>query len=250
MAFRKSKKSAPAPTGRSTPSRSTPSRGQAAPSDIPTGRFAQLKAVYSVSRKRDSRLTLWMIVSFLAPLAVGLVLAFVIGPLWLWIPIAILFALVVTANVFSRRVQKSAFSEMAGQPGAAAGVVERMRGDWRITPAVQVNRQQDVVHRVVGRPGIVLIAEGRGRGPRELLGNEVRRVRRVAGDSPLTDIVIGDGDGEVPLDKLQMKMMRLPRVIKGGEIDALDKRMRALGAAALPIPKGPMPTRMPRGKIR
>ena len=74
---------------------------------------------------------------------------------------------------------------------------------------------QDVVHRVVGRPGIVIIAEGRGRGPRDLLANEVRRVRRVAGDYPVHDIVVGNGDGEVALDKLQMTLMKLPRVHQG-----------------------------------
>jgi predicted transcriptional regulator len=72
----------------------------------------------------------------------------------------------------------------------------------------------------------------------------------VAGDYPIKDIVVGNGDGEVPLDKLQMTLMKLPRVIKGGEIDTLERRLRAVGTANLPIPKGPMPTRVPRGKMR
>jgi hypothetical protein len=214
------------------------------------GRLAQIRAVYSITRQRDPRLGLWLVGSALLPIAIGVVLGLLVGPIWLWIPVFILLAFVISANVFSRRVQRSAFAELEGKPGAAAGVVERMRGDWRVTPAVQVNRQQDVVHRIVGRPGIVLIAEGRGRGPRDLLGNEVRRVRRVASDYPIHDIVVGTGEGEVPLDKLQVTVMKLPRVIKGGQIDALDRRLRAIGTANLPIPKGPMPTRVPRGKMR
>jgi hypothetical protein len=127
-----------------------------------------------------------------------------------------------------------------------------MRGDWRVTPAVQVNRNQDVVHRVVGRPGVVLIAEGRGRGPRELLANEVRRVRRVVGDTPVHDIVIGGGEGEVSLQKLQVTLVRMgPRVLKGRDIDAVERRLRAVGGPTLPVPKGPLPRNVPRGgKIR
>jgi hypothetical protein len=221
------------------------------PADPASGsRLGQIKAVYSITRQRDPRLPLWLAGSVLLPTAVGVVLGLVIGPIWLWIPVFVMLGFVVAANVFSRRVQRTAFAELEGKPGAAAGVIERMRGDWRVTPAVQVNRQQDVVHRVVGRPGVVIIAEGRGRGARDLLANEVRRVRRVAGDYPVHDIVVGNGEGEIALDKLQMTLMKLPRVIKGGEIDNLERRLRAVGAANLPIPKGPVPTRVPRGKLR
>lgn len=214
------------------------------------GRLGQLKAVYSITRQRDPQLPLWLAGSALIPIVIGVVVGLVVGPPWLWIPIFVLLGVVVAANVFSRRVQRTAFAELEGKPGAAAGVIERMRGDWRVTPAVQVNRAQDVVHRVVGRPGIVVIAEGRGRGPRDLLANEVRRVKRVAGDYPVHDIVVGNGEGEVPLDKVQTTLMKLPRVIKGGEIDALERRLRAVGTANMPIPKGPVPTRVPRGKMR
>jgi hypothetical protein len=75
-------------------------------------------------------------------------------------------------------------------------------------------------------------------------------VRRVAPDAPLHDIVVGYGEGEVPLKKLQITITKLPRVLKGAGIDALDKRLRALGGATMPLPKGPVPTRMPRGRMR
>src|SRR3954470_6411105 len=156
------------------------------------GCLGQLKAVYSITRQRDPRLPLWLAGSALIPIAIGVVLGLLVGPVWLGAPILVLLGFVIAPNVFSRRVKRTAFAELEGKPGAAAGVIERMRGDWRVTPAVQGNREQDVVHRVVGRPGIVIIAEGHGRGPRDLLANEVRRVRRVAGDYPVRDIVVGN----------------------------------------------------------
>ncbi|SNQ48917.1 conserved hypothetical protein [Frankia canadensis] len=210
-------------------------------------RLAQLWLVFKITRQRDPQV-LWITLAGLGvPLVLGVVLGLFVGPLYLWIPIGVLLGAVIALNLFSRRVQRTAFAEMEGKPGAAAGVVERMRGDWRITPAVGINRHQDVVHRVVSRAGVVIIAEGRGRGPRELLAAEKRRIRRVVGDTPVTDIVIGTGEGETPLPKLQSTLMRMRRVLPRGEVDALDRRLRAIGGAALPIPKGPIPRNIPRG---
>src|SRR5512135_764910 len=215
-------------------------------------RLAQLQIVYRVTRQRDPKVLWWSLAGLVPPLVIGMLVGLLVGPAWLWIPFGLLLGVLLALNVFARRVQRSAYAEMEGKPGAAAGIVERMRGDWRVTPAVQVNRNQDVVHRVVGRPGIVLIAEGRGRGPRELLANEVRRVRRVVGDTPVHDIVIGGGEGEVSLQKLQVTLVRMgPRVLKGRDIDAVERRLRAVGGPTLPVPKGPLPRNVPRGgKIR
>ncbi|CAO5166867.1 putative integral membrane protein [Frankia sp. AiPs1] len=242
--------------GRSTADRGaaaakTSGRGAAAPSAAQgTGfraRLSQLRLVFAMTRKRDPQV-LWITLAGLGlPLALGIVLGLFVGPLYVWIPIGLLLGVVVALNLFSRRVQRTAYAEMEGKPGAAAGVVERMRGDWRITPAVGINRNQDVVHRVVSRAGVVIIAEGRGRGPRELLAAEKRRIRKVVGDTPITDIIVGTGEGETPLPKLQSTLMRMRRALRRGEVDALDRRLRAMGGAALPIPKGPIPRNIPRG---
>ncbi|WP_239335956.1 DUF4191 domain-containing protein [Frankia sp. CiP3] len=211
------------------------------------GRLAQVRTVYRLTRERDPRALWWSLVGLVLPVAIGVLLSVLVGPLWMWLPIGIMLGLVSAMNIFSRRVQRTAYAEMEGQPGAAAGIVERMRGDWRLTPAVAVNRHQDVVHRVVCRAGVVVIAEGRGRGQRELLGNEVRRVRKVIGEIPVHDIVIGTGPGEVPLPKLQGTLMRLPRTLRRGEVDPVERRLRAVTAPSLPIPKGPIPRNIPRG---
>jgi hypothetical protein len=243
MALRK--KSADAAGGVST--KAAPAAGR--PEEM--GRFAQVRAVYKLTRQRDPSVTWITLAAFVAPVVVGALLGLFLGPLWIWLPIGVLFGVVLALNIFSRRVQNTAYTEMEGRPGVAAGIVERMRGDWRITPAVQVNRNQDVVHRVVGRPGIVLIAEGRGRGPRDLLGNEVRRLRRVVGDTPVHDVIVGNGEGEVPLPKVQSTLMKLPRTLRKPEVEALDRRLKAVGGASLPIPKGPIPRSIPRGnKLR
>jgi hypothetical protein len=167
--------------------------------------------------------------------------------------LGVLLAVVSTMLVFNFRSRRAVNRELEGKPGAAISLIQGMQGNWRVTPAVQVNRNQDLVHRVVGRAGVVLVAEGSGRGPRELLANEKRRVARVIGDTPVHDIVVGNGEGEVPLGKVTSKLQRLPRALNKNQVDSLDRRLKALaaqGAAGLPIPKGPIPTRVPRGKMR
>ncbi len=214
-------------------------------------RLKQMRLVFKLTRERDPRLVPWVLVSFLVPLAIGVALGFVLKPLWLWIPAGVIFGVLVALNIFGRRAQRSAFTEMEGQPGAGISVVQRMRGDWRVTTPVAVNRNQDLVSRVVSRAGVIVIAEGRGRGARDLLAAEMRRVRKVAGDAPVIDIIVGNGEGEIPLAKLQNTLMRKRRVLRRGEMDDLYRRLAAMGAMNLPIPKGPMPTRVPRGgKIR
>jgi uncharacterized protein (DUF58 family) len=206
-----------------------------------------------LTRRNDRRLLPYLALAFLGPLAVLVVVGVVTGSYVILPVLGVLLAVVSTMLVFNFRSRRAVNRELEGKPGAAISLIQGMQGNWRVTPAVQVNRNQDLVHRVVGRAGVVLVAEGSGRGPRELLANEKRRVARVIGDTPVHDIVVGNGEGEVPLGKVTSKLQRLPRALNKNQVDSLDRRLKALaaqGAAGLPIPKGPIPTRVPRGKMR
>jgi len=239
----------PTPPASGTKGAAKPNGGAREQEASAPNRLAQIRLIFKVTRERDPKVIWIMLLGFVIPLAVLLVLGIFVGPIWLWAPLGVLLGLLVAVNLFSRRVQRSAYAELEGKPGAAAGIVERMRGDWRLTPAVQVNKNQDVVHRVVGRAGIVIIAEGRGRGARDLLATEVRRIRRVAGDVPVTDIIVGNGEGEVPLPKLQPTLMRMRRTLRRRDVDQIDRRLKAVAGTgpSLPIPKGPIPRNIPRG---
>lgn len=211
-----------------------------------------MREVYSITKARDPMLPLVLLGTFVGTWAVLAVIGLVVGWLIPFVVLGLLIAVTVTMGVFYRRATKAALREVEGQPGAAAGVLSSMRGDWQVTPAVAFNANQDLVHRVVGRPGVILVGEGNPARVRSLIGQERRRVNRVAAEVPVTEIVVGDGDGQVPLRKLQTHVMRLPRTLKPAQMSEIKKRMRAIGGPQLPIPKGPMPRtpRVPRGKIR
>lgn len=184
-------------------------------------------------------------------LVVLVVLGLVLGHIIIFSIVAVLGAVITGTSIFGRRATKTMYAQVEGRPGAAAAVLQGMRGDWRVTAAVAFTKNQELVHRVVGRPGVVLVGEGNSvNAIRGLVVDQKRRIGRVAPDTPIYDLVIGDGEDQVPIRKLQNHMMKLPRNLKKSEVNGIEARMKALGGPNVPIPKGPMPTRMPRGKMR
>jgi hypothetical protein len=116
-----------------------------------------------------------------------------------------------------------------------------MRGDWRVSSGVAGTAQFDAVHRVLGRPGVILVAEGVPARVRNLLAQEKKKVARIAGDTPIYDIVVGDDEGQVPLRKLSAHVMKLPRNLSAAEVNSLGRRLSAMGGGRMPVPGGPLP---------
>ncbi|MGB8650088.1 MAG: DUF4191 domain-containing protein, partial [Mycobacteriales bacterium] len=219
-----------------------PSRGE---------KWGQIKLAFSMTRKSDPKMLPLVIGSLVIVLAAFVLLGAAVGhPVYLGV-IGLLLGFVVAAAVFGRRVQRTAFGQVEGQVGAAAAVLSNMRGNWRVMPAVGFTKEQDLLHLVIGRPGVVLVGEGSPGRVRGLVGAEKRRLARVLGDTPVYDVTVGDGEGQVALKDLERHFLRLPRNIKPARVNELDTKLKALRASsAMPIPKGPVPTRVPRGKMR
>jgi len=237
-----------AATGKgSKPSKAKTPAGPAKPSR--GERAQQIRTAFSLTRKGDPYLVLYLVGAFLVPFVLLLSLGLLIShPVYLGI-IGFLAGLVAVVAVFGRRMQKMQYSQVEGQPGAAAAVLQTVRGNWRVTPAVGFTREQDLVHRVLGLPGVVLVGEGSPVRTRGLIATERKKLARFLGDTPVYDVMVGDGEGQIPLKDLQKHLLKLPRNIKPALVNDLDRKLKAM-APALPIPKGPMPTRMPRGRMR
>jgi hypothetical protein len=196
---------------------------------------------YTLTKQNDPKLPWALLITFVAVAAVVEVIGILLGSPLFFIPFAVLLGLLAALIVFGRRAQGTAYRQVEGQPGAAAWVLEGMRGDWRVTSGVAGTPQFDAVHRVLGRPGIVLVAEGSPTRVRGLLANEKKKVARVVGDTPIYDIVVGDDEGQVPLKKLSSHVSKLPRNLSAAEVNSLGKRMAALGGPKMPVPGGPLP---------
>jgi hypothetical protein len=217
-------------------------------------KLGQLKMAYDIAKQTDPRLPFWMVGTFVGVLAIFTVIGVVSGSatlIVLWVIIGLIAAVMACMILLSRKVNGAVFSQLDGQPDAAARVLSGMRGAWTVNPGVGVDREQNLVHRVVGRCGIVLVAEGRSATRmRALIVAEKRRVSRVAAETPVYEVIVGDEAGQVPLKKLQNHLQKLPRNLRPAQVRALAARMRALNSTP-PMPKGPLPTgRMPRNRIR
>ncbi|AVT33534.1 MULTISPECIES: DUF4191 domain-containing protein [Plantactinospora] len=213
-------------------------------------RLKQIGMVFSFTAKRDKWFVPLAVVAVLVPIALTVVAVLSWG--WLWLPIGILVALLALLIVLNLRSNRAMMNAAEGQPGAAAQILESMRGDWRVTPAVSSTTQMDMVHLVVGKPGVILLGEGNPQRTRSLLGQEKRRLAKVIGTAPLYDYLIGQGEDELSIRKLRTTLLRLPPNLKGKDVNALDKRLKALSAARPQLPKGAIPKNMrpPKGAFR
>ncbi len=127
------------------------------------------------------------------------------------------------------------YKQAEGTPGAAAWSLQNnLRGKWRITPAVAGTAQLDAVHRVIGRPGVILVGEGAPHRVKPLLAQEKKRIARVVGTTPIYDVIIGNDEGQVPLRKLNSYLTRLPRNISANTVGELDNRAQRAGQPVAP----------------
>jgi hypothetical protein len=210
--------------------------------------------VAGIIRKSDPRALPIVIGSGVAVIVVFVVVGLLTHLAGFLIPPGVLIGATAAMVLFGRYAQTAQYKAIAGQPGAAAAIVQQMRGNWTVTPAVAGNKNMDVVHRVVGRPGVVLIGEGSPNGLASLVVAEKRKIARIAYGVPIIDMQVGEDNGQVPIRQLQRKLMRLPRELKPGAVTDLNNRLKAL-PSSLQAPRGPMPRpgrmpKPPRPKVR
>ncbi|MER7129310.1 DUF4191 domain-containing protein [Streptosporangium saharense] len=215
------------------------------------GRIKQLRMIAQIIKQANPKGMPIVYASALGTLALCVVIGLVTGLIWYLLFIGVMLSLTVGLVVFGQLAQRAQYSMLHGQPGAAAAILQGMRGTWEVTPAVAVNRDQDIVHRVIGFPGVILVSEGPASRVQKMLVAEKKRVQRVALDVPVYDVQSGDGEGQIPIAKLQRHLMKLPRNLKKPAVYEVNNRLKAL-PQTLPMPKGPLPrgARMPRPKMR
>lgn len=212
------------------------------------GRIKQIGLVFKFTTKQDKWFLPWASAAVVLPLALTAVMI-AVGLGWMWLPVGIMTSLLALLIVLNLRSSKVFMSAAEHQPGAAASIVERMRGDWRVTPAISSTTQMDMIHMVLNRRGVILIAEGDRQRVKGMLGQEKKRLSKVIGSAPLHDFILGHGENEVPLRKLRVRLTALPKAMSGKDVNSLDKRLKALSARPR-MPKGAIPKDMMPKNIR
>lgn len=210
-------------------------------------RFQAFRDAYNVTKQVKPWIPFALIAIFLATWIIGIGIGTVLGhPLYfgfIFLPLSFLTTLL----FFTRQAGTAAYSSIEGQIGAGASVLMAIRKGWTTTPAVAVTRNQDMVHRSVGRAGIVLTGEG-SQGVNQMLADERKKTERFAPGVPITLVTVGDQEGQVPLRKLQKRLQKLPKKLTAHQMRELRARLKAVGGLSMPIPKGPMPTRAPKAR--
>lgn len=236
--------------------------------DKEPGRLAQMKEVYQYTQKQDPNLTWILILAFLVVFGAFLLLGFAIGhPIYLGL-IGFMLALIAVMFILGRRARTAAYSSIAGTPGASGAVLTDLPRGWTSerepvaaeaggrTRSVKDIGNAAMVFRAVGRPGVVLIGEGPKGAAARLLKSESKKVTRVAGpEVPVHTLRVGTDGDAVPVNDLTKRMKKLDKKLTKAEVDAVTKRLRALGGAKPPIPQGmdprnPKSARMDRKALR
>jgi hypothetical protein len=211
------------------------------------GRLKQMRMVAGLINRQNKRALPITFGALAAVIVVFALVGLLVGPLALYLPVGVLLGLLAAMILFGRYAQAAQYAAIDGQMGAAAAVLQNMRGDWTVTPGVTANRSMDVVHRAVGKPGVVLVGEGQPSRVAALIAAERKKTERVAHGVPIHEFQVGSGDGQIPVSKLQRKVTTLPRPLKPPAVSDLNYRLKAL-QPSMQMPKGPMPkgARQPR----
>src|SRR4029453_8994004 len=167
------------------------------------GRFRQLITAYSMTKEYDRHLGVILLSVFLVTVAIFVGIGFLLGyPVYVAV-LGVPFGAMVALIVFGRRAERAAYGQVEGRAGAAGAALAMLRRGWTVQQAVAVTKNQDMVHRVVGRPGIVLVGEGNPARVRNLLGVEKKKHARVVGEVPIFDILVAEDEADgVPIKKL------------------------------------------------
>lgn len=219
------------------------------------GKIKQLIQVYKLTAKADSNFVLLGVLSFVAPLAIG-VLAIVLFfrdsvlSIILWSVTTLLFSILITLAVLSRRAERAAFMRISGQPGAVAAVISSTlkRGYSTSEMPVAVDpKSKDAVYRAVGKAGVVLIAEGNSARVRQLLEDEKRKVSRAIPGVTTPVLFVNSDPSSTPLHSLTKTIYKLKKTLTRAEVSVVNKRLQGLGLN-IPIPKGIDPNRVRPGR--
>lgn len=191
-------------------------------------------------------LPVWIVLTVLL-LGGGVTLGFVVGGVvgHLYSNLAgVAITVLATLILLTARVDRAAFNKFEGTLGGSLAAVQTIRRGWKFEdqPIEVAGSGRAAIFQGVGRGGLVLIGEGGG-AARKIMPAARRRIQRAVPSVPVHEFFVGKGHGELGLRELTKAIRGLKKALSRRERTAVEARLRALGGARLPVPKGVDPLR-------
>ncbi|WP_122820983.1 DUF4191 family protein [Varibaculum vaginae] len=216
-----------------------------------------LADVYRVTKRSYSWIGWAMLAAFLAlpliVLVICLLVPFSIGRTIFYVLIAVSLGMLLATTLLTRLANSAMYKQLEGVKGNVYAILRSIKRGWIVEQEpVAINRKQDLVYRLVGRPGIVLISEGPSSRAAELLNDQERKCHRVAPSVPIHKIQSGQEQNQIPIGKLLKTINRLKKEIGKDEVPIVGQRLQSLQNKAYRLPGGvdPAKTKMNRRMLR
>jgi Domain of unknown function (DUF4191) len=170
----------------------------------------------------------------------------------LWAALGLMTGYLSGLYAITRQANTAVFKKYANEPGRVslvAGVLTRRAYKGTNQPTAVNPRTKDMVFRVVGPAGVVLLGDGSPTSTKAMLEDERRKIQRVAQGVQVHMIYCSDNGDGVPLLQLEKAVKKLKRSLNRTDIRNVQNRLAALDTrGGLPIPKGidPMKVRAPK----
>lgn len=214
------------------------------------GRIGQIVEVLGIVVKRDRLAIIWLSLGALGPIAGGITIAlFATGGEPISFVVSIILGLMTGLLgfllVLGQLTQKLMYRNLQGQVGAVSSLVKnQLRRSWRGSDVpIRMNKSQDLVYRLVGRPGVVLVSEGVRSRVSPLLEDARKEVKRIVPGVPVHVLHVGE-DG-LRLKSLFPTLYKLTKAIRRQEIMVVSNRLNSIAKTpASMMPKGIDPTKM------
>ena len=214
------------------------------------GRIRQIIDVLVLVIKRDRLALLWLILGTFGPIAAGIAFAIMATggePISFVVSIifGVLAGLLGFLIVLGQLTQRLMYSNLQGQPGAVSALIKnQLRRSWRgnDTP-IRMNKNQDIVYRVVGKPGVVIVSEGVRSRVAPLVEDARREVQRIVPGVPVNLLHVGS-DG-LTLKEFFPALYKIKGRVRPAEIVVVSNRLNSIAKTpASMMPKGIDPTKM------
>lgn len=236
------------PQNASTTGRGARPAAAAAPEKKP-GRIKQFGEVFRMTQEADRTTLPYMLLGLFGAIVVGVLLSWLVfrSP-WYGVFLGLAVGLLIAMFILARKAELAAFTRIKDQPGAPLAAMQSIRRGWDVyeEPVQMDPRSQKMIFRASGRGGVALVAEDGSGTSMRLLDKESKRVARVLHGEPVpvNRIIVGEGEGQVPLHKLPTYMQRMQKALTRDESAAVTKRLSALTPSIRSaVPQGIDPSR-------